>query len=114
MDAGVPGTEWNDARKWTRFYLDFCGKYGHSPRSPSSLGPFLAKLAEKGQGQGRRRSAESVIRLLLAPKVDRDRSTSLVSELDGHSVASETSDASGSVPGVTWDEEYQKLRVTCS
>ena len=32
-------------RKWLRFYLDFCSKYGHSPRSKSSVPLFMAKLA---------------------------------------------------------------------
>jgi hypothetical protein len=47
--AGVPAPQRPDYHKWTRFYLDFCHKYGHPPRSPASLGPFLGKLAAKNQ-----------------------------------------------------------------
>ena len=36
-------------RKWLRFYLDFCSKYEHSPRSKSSVPLFMAKLASKNQ-----------------------------------------------------------------
>jgi hypothetical protein len=39
--AQVPAPQRPDYHKWTRFYLDFCHKYGHPPRSPTSLGPFL-------------------------------------------------------------------------
>ena len=40
-EVGVPGPRRPDYRKWVCFYLDFCHKYGHPPRSPTSLGPFL-------------------------------------------------------------------------
>ena len=41
--AQVPAPQRPDYHKWTRFYLDFCHKYGHPPRSPTSLEPFLRK-----------------------------------------------------------------------
>ena len=47
--AAVPAPQRPDYHKWTRFYLDFCHKYGHPPRSPTSLAPFLSKLAAKNQ-----------------------------------------------------------------
>ena len=50
--AQVPAPQRPDYHRWTRFYLDFCHKYGHSPRSPTSLGPFLGKLAAKNQAFG--------------------------------------------------------------
>jgi hypothetical protein len=34
-----------DYRKWLRFYLDFCGKYGHP--ATSSVPLFMAKLARR-------------------------------------------------------------------
>jgi len=43
-----------DWLKWLRYYLDFCLKYGHGPREPESLQPFLHKLAGKEQGKERR------------------------------------------------------------
>ena len=39
--ALVPASPRPAYHQWTRFYLDFCHKYGHVPRSPTSLGPFL-------------------------------------------------------------------------
>jgi hypothetical protein len=54
-----------DHHKWIRFYLDFCHKYGHPPRSPTSLGPFLNKLAAKNQSAEQRHQAAQAIRLLL-------------------------------------------------
>ncbi len=43
--AQVPAPQRPNYHKWTRFCLDFCHKYGHPPRSPISLEPFLSKLA---------------------------------------------------------------------
>ena len=40
--AQVPAPQHPDYHKWTRFYLDFCSKYGHAPRSPTSVGSFLS------------------------------------------------------------------------
>ncbi len=47
--ANVPALQRPQYHKWTRFYLDFCHKYGLAARSPTSLGPFLTKLAAKNQ-----------------------------------------------------------------
>ena len=45
--AQVPAHQRPDYPKWVRFYLDFWTKYGHFPALPTSLGPFLTKLASK-------------------------------------------------------------------
>ncbi|MEA3211684.1 MAG: hypothetical protein QOE70_4741 [Chthoniobacter sp.] len=63
--AGVPENERADFRKWARFYLDFCHKYGHPPREPASVGPFLAKLASKRQSEARRSQASRAVNLLI-------------------------------------------------
>jgi Phage integrase, N-terminal SAM-like domain len=63
--AQVPAPQRPDYHKWTRFYLDFCQKYGHPPRSPASLGPFLNKLAARNQSAEQREQAAQAIRLLL-------------------------------------------------
>jgi hypothetical protein len=47
--AQVPAPQRPDYHRWTRFYLGFCHKYGHPPRSPTSLGPFLNMLSAKNQ-----------------------------------------------------------------
>jgi hypothetical protein len=49
-----------------RFYLDFCDKYGHAPRSRASLGPFLAKLASKNQSAAQQQQASQAVKLLTA------------------------------------------------
>ena len=61
----VPASQRPAYHKWTRFYLDFCHKYGHQPRSPTSLGPFLGKLAAKNQSVEQRDQAARAVRLLL-------------------------------------------------
>jgi hypothetical protein len=63
--ARVPGPQRPGYHKWIRFCLDFCHKYGHPPRSASSLGPFLTKLAANNQSVEQRHQAAQAIRLLL-------------------------------------------------
>ena len=63
--ARVPAPQRGDYHKWTRFYLDFCRKYGFPPRSPTSLGPFLSKLAAKNRSVEQRHQAAHAIKLLL-------------------------------------------------
>ena len=47
----VPVGEHGAYRKWLRFYLDFCRKYGHGYAADSSLEPLLTKLTSKGQAE---------------------------------------------------------------
>ena len=63
--AQVPAGQRPGYLKWVRFYFDFCSKYGHSPALPTSLGPFLNKLAAKNQSVGRRIQASAAVRLLI-------------------------------------------------
>jgi hypothetical protein len=63
--AQVPAAQRPDYHKWTRFYLDFCHKYRHPPRSLTSLGPFLSKLAAKNRSVEQRHQAAHAIKLLL-------------------------------------------------
>ncbi len=50
-------------RKWLRYYLDFCAKYGRPAAEETSLGPFLEKLASKSQSAAQRRQAAQAVRL---------------------------------------------------
>jgi hypothetical protein len=65
--AKVPPAQRPHYHKWTRFYLDFCHKYAHPPRSTNSLEPFLAKLAAKGQPLDQRQQAAAAVALLIRP-----------------------------------------------
>jgi hypothetical protein len=60
----VPASLHADFRKWVRFYLDFCEKYGHPPRSSDSLAPSVAKLGQKNQGEDRISQAGQAVSLL--------------------------------------------------
>ena len=59
--ARVPDAEWGDYLKWLRFYLDFCGKYGHEPAEPESLPEFLQKLASKNQSREQQAQAADAV-----------------------------------------------------
>jgi hypothetical protein len=63
--AQVPPAQRPSYHKWTRFYLDFCHKYGHAPRSLATLGPLLVKLATKNQSVEQRNEAAHAIKLLI-------------------------------------------------
>ena len=63
--AEVAVQEWWYYRKWLRYYLDFCGKYGRPPAEETSLGPFLEKLASKNQSAAQCRQAAQAVRLYL-------------------------------------------------
>jgi hypothetical protein len=43
----VPADQRSGYLKWVRCCFDFCRKYSHSPALPTSLSPFLTKLASK-------------------------------------------------------------------
>ena len=45
----IPRQDHSDYRKWLRFYLDFCDKYQHNPKTPDSARAFITKLASKHQ-----------------------------------------------------------------
>jgi len=61
--ANVPSGDRADYRKWLRYYLDFCHKYGHAYAASDSLPPFLEKLASKRQGDAQRGQAGQAVRL---------------------------------------------------
>ena len=68
--AQVPVPQRPEYHKWTRFHLDFCHEYGHPPRSPTSLAPFLSKLAAKNQSAEQRHQASQAIGLLLGRRAE--------------------------------------------
>ena len=51
-------------KKWVRFYLDFCQKYGFPAAQIDSLPPFLAKLQQKRQTKIQQDQAADAIGLL--------------------------------------------------
>jgi integron integrase len=48
-------------KKWLRYYIDFCSKYGHPPKSSHSLPLFINKLREKRQTRIQRKQAYDAI-----------------------------------------------------
>ena len=59
--ARVPAAQRPDYHKWIRFYLDFCHKYGHPPRSPTSLGAPVAPWSNWISVADRKRGFERVL-----------------------------------------------------
>ena len=52
-----------DCRKWLRYYLDFCHKYGHGYVEEGSLGLFARKLETKGQDAQQIDDASKAVRI---------------------------------------------------
>ena len=44
-------------KKWLQYYIDFCSKYGHAPKSSHSLPLFIRKLREKQQTPSQQKQA---------------------------------------------------------
>ncbi len=63
--ARVPEPQRPDYRKWARYYLYFCQKYGYPPTAPTALGPFLTKLAARNYSIVQRHHAANAVRLLV-------------------------------------------------
>jgi len=59
----VDGARHGDYRKWLRYYLDFCHKYGHGYLEERSLGSFARKLESKGQGRVQVDEASRAVRI---------------------------------------------------
>ena len=97
-------------RKWLRFYLDFCSKYGHSPGLKSSLPLFMAKLASKNQPEAKRSEASVAVTLyfkmadtgkanaLSKSKTESDRACSKGAEPAGASPVTAIREAQGDHP----------------
>ncbi len=64
----VPTEQWNDYKKWVRFYMHFCEKYLHDPKDSKTLPRFIEKLASKNQSSAQQLQAQkSVECYLLVP-----------------------------------------------
>ncbi|WP_200278898.1 tyrosine-type recombinase/integrase [Rhabdochromatium marinum] len=61
--AGVDQHHQPHFRRWLRFYLDFCHKYGKDPANAVSLDAFEEKLKCKGQAPWMRRQAGEAVAL---------------------------------------------------
>lgn len=49
VTAEIEGHHQPHFRRWLRFYLDFCHKYGHEAADRASFSAFAQKLQSKGQ-----------------------------------------------------------------
>src|SRR5437868_2571699 len=65
--AHVPQSRHLDYHKWVGFYIYFCQKYGFPSTAPTTLGPFLTKLAAKGYSIDQRHQAATAVKLLVRP-----------------------------------------------
>lgn len=53
--------EYSYYKKWLRYYIDFCSKYGHAPKCSHSLPLFINKLREKSQTRSQQKQAYNAI-----------------------------------------------------
>jgi integron integrase len=72
----IPPEQWNNFKKWVRFYLHFCEKYLHNPADIKSLPKFIEKLASKNQTLDQRTQAQKAVEyysVLFTPEVSEKR-----------------------------------------
>ena len=55
--------QYGNCRKWLRYYLDFCKKYGYAYAEPKSFGLFIGKLKEKKQSEQQQVEAKMAVEL---------------------------------------------------
>ncbi|MDA8241257.1 MAG: integron integrase [Nitrospiraceae bacterium] len=59
--AKVPTSSRDFYKKWLRYFLDFCHKYGYDPSDPESVTPFMEKLRSKKQSLAYQRQANHAV-----------------------------------------------------
>jgi len=63
VKRAVPTDQHSYYKKWLRFYLDFCFKYGLKDSNKESLSQFIAKLQKKNQTPDQQKQAAHAISL---------------------------------------------------
>ena len=61
----IPKTVRSYYKKWLRYYLDFCHKYGFPHAQRESLSPFLQKLQEKKQSEWQQQQTTHAVSLCI-------------------------------------------------
>jgi integron integrase len=61
VTAEIEGHHQPHFRRWLRFYLDFCHKYGHEAADRASFSAFAQKLQSKGQAPWQRQQAHRAV-----------------------------------------------------
>src|SRR5262245_31258121 len=105
--ANVPAPLRPAYHKWLRFYLLFCEKFLYSPGTPTSLGPFLTRLAARNQSIEHRRLAATVVRLFLGrePQQPPDpHNLNALKPLTGQPLLPFQTTPPGR--GTSWEQEY--------
>jgi len=62
----VPSKDYDLFKKWLRYYIDFCFKYGHDSKHQESLPHFIDKLREKKQTRQQQKQAYDSILMYYA------------------------------------------------
>ncbi|WP_218080463.1 site-specific integrase [Anthocerotibacter panamensis] len=111
----IPPASWADYRKWVRFYLDFCDKYGHPPSDLESVPSFIAKLATKGQTVKQQAEAQQAVEYyasLLLPLPPKPVAAGRVSKLPlpPVTIASPISPSVAEVKTPAWQEVAARLQ----
>ncbi|WP_321491868.1 site-specific integrase [uncultured Desulfobacter sp.] len=57
LSKGISPAEYPEFKKWMRYYIDFCSKYGHAAKNTYSLPLFINKLREKKQTRQQQKQA---------------------------------------------------------
>jgi hypothetical protein len=108
--AHVPPALRPGYRKWLQFYLLFCERFHYSPRTPTSLGPFLTRLAARNQSIEQRRLA-AAIGLFLRPDPQPPVQTPSPSQRAAAPTPGRSLEPPCSSPGrgTSWQKEYRDL-----
>ena len=103
-DKAIPNNLHGAYKKWLRYYLDFCNKFGFSRQKNESLLPFIQKLRSKRQTIAQQEQAAKAIALYyeIVKSVSQKRRTDKIpiSQNPAHSNHSEKTSSYGQTPKV--------------
>ncbi|MDD2734819.1 MAG: integron integrase [Desulfuromonadaceae bacterium] len=81
----IPISQFEDYKKWLRFFLDFCAKYPESTCAFQRVQPFLKKLREKKQSEEQREQAAHAVALycdMRGQEGDKTQSSDLIPDAE--------------------------------
>ena len=95
-------------RKWLRYYLDFCQKYGFRQSDTKSVKPFINKLKEKNQTDLQQKQAVDAIKIYHGQNLAKNGQVNAFKPKNGEISSKKESLKS---TGASWVPEYTNLNA---
>ena len=107
-DKAIPKNLHFHYRKWLRYYLDFCKKYGHGHLSKKSVSSFIKKLRDKKQSTQQQKQATHAVSIFF--ETERAESTQTKPTRKG-TVPTSNKKPIQKTTGADWNSSYNALEA---